>query len=189
MRRALIVTLACCLLGCLLAAGAALAADAPKAGQPLPKVDLPSPQTEAGQRMLGLTGDKDTFDPAQVQAKVLVLEIYNVYCEHCQHEAPTVNKLWEKIQKDDLAGQIKFLGIAAKNSSLEVKAWRSNFDVDFPLAPDPGGDAAKALGVEATPFFIVAKLDGNGGGELVYARPGALPHPGVFLKFLQDQLK
>ena len=82
------------------------------------------------------------FCSQQVDSEVLIVQIFNFYCPHCQKEAPNVNALYRAISASPgIKSRIKVLGIGAGNSSYEVNAFRDLFRIKFPLIPDCGFQA------------------------------------------------
>jgi len=115
---------------------------------------LPVPADPAQRAYLGLetTG---TFTLNDIRAQVLVIEIFNFYCPHCQREAPNVNRFYHRISSDpDLRERIKLIGIGVSNTRFEVNQFREAFDIQFPLFPDRSRQVVRALDVRQTPTFI-----------------------------------
>ena len=78
----------------------AIAANRPlPVGQELPEIRLPIPSDISHKQYLGLTGE-GTFKLSEIKASVVIIEIFSMYCPHCQREAPTVNEFFEKIEHD-----------------------------------------------------------------------------------------
>ena len=110
----------------------------PLKGEAFPSIKLPTPKNTDERRYLGLS-EAGSFRISQLKAEVVIIEIYSLYCPHCQSFAPEVNALYQMIQQiPGLQDQIKLIGIAAGNSPLEVKAFKEKHEVPFPLFPiDP----------------------------------------------------
>src|SRR5512140_2507078 len=94
------------------AASLAPAADiTPGKGDLLPVFSLPIPQDSQEKVYLGLSGDGQ-FKIAQLKARVVIIEIFSMYCPYCQKEAPRVNELYQAIEDlPALKGKIKLIGI------------------------------------------------------------------------------
>ncbi len=98
-----------------------------------------------------------------------------MYCPHCQKDAPTVNKLYEALQKDpDLRGTMKLIGIGIGNTPYEINLYREKYSIVFPLFPDPDMSVGKALGVRGTPTFIGIKANHDGSLEDFYFKTGKM---------------
>ncbi len=161
---------------------ALFADDAPAAGDMFPKITLPLPEEKHDREYLKVA--KDPFLLSQVDSKVLIIEIFSMYCPHCQKEAPNINALYEAIgAKPELKSCIKMLGIGAGNSSFEVDAFRDHFNIEFPLVPTEDLTVCDQLGVTGTPhFFVLWKKPG--GWQVVYSKAGSIGDPGAFLEMI-----
>ncbi len=146
----------------------------PVAGQDLPPVTLPAPTDAAGRAYLGLSGP-GKFTIGQIKARVVIVEIYSMYCPYCQHEAPNVNRLYRLIQSDPrLKGKIKMIGIGAGNSPFEIEVYRKKYRVPFPLFPDEKFNVHHRWGRTRTPYFIGALLKSGRRPRVIYDRLGTL---------------
>ena len=69
---------------CLLGIGTAWSASPPEKGDMFPDLSLPVPADPAQKAYLGLSQDT-SFKVPQIQAEVVIVEIFNTYCPTCQH--------------------------------------------------------------------------------------------------------
>ena len=161
---------------------ALFADDAPAEGDMFPKLQLSLPEEKHDREYLKVA--KDPFLLSQVDSKVLIVEIFSMYCPHCQKEAPNVNALYEAITAGPkLKSRIKMLGIGAGNSSFEAGAFKDHFKIEFPLIPDADLTVCKQLGVVGTPhFFVLWKKPG--GWQVVYSKAGSIGDPKAFLELI-----
>lgn len=172
----------------LLATHAGLAfTNAPAIGESLPPFELPIPQDARAQSYLGLSGTGQ-FTIAQIKAKVVIIQIFSMYCPVCQKEAFRVNKLYRTIQKrKDLKDKIKMIGIGTGNTPFEVGFFRKKYEVPFPLFPDENLSIHEILGELRTPYFIGVKIDRDGSDEVFYARLGQFRDVNSFLKRIVER--
>jgi peroxiredoxin len=163
-----------------------LADDNPIAkGQPLPEFTLPAPEDPAHLDYLGLAPEQP-FKIHQIRAQVVIIEIFSMYCPHCQREAPTVNAFYERIQKDrKLRGRVKLIGIGAGNSPFEIAFFKKKYAVPFPLFPDEKFEIHKKIGEVRTPYFIGVNTEG-GVATIFYSQLGG---PDDSQQFLDALLK
>jgi thiol-disulfide isomerase/thioredoxin len=125
----------------------------------LPTFELAVPEKEEDRVYLGVAGNGD-FQVRDIQGKVLVIEIFSMYCPHCQREAPKVNTLYRMIgESAHLKDKVKIIGIGAANSSFEINLFKNKYEVPFPLFPDKELRITNLLQVGETPTFIVVKTD------------------------------
>ena len=156
----------------------------PEKGENLPVFNLPIPKNPAEKAYLGLSGD-GVFKIPQIKAKVVIVEIYSMYCPYCQKDAPGINELYQRIQKSpDLKDKVKLIGIGAGNTPFEVEAYRKTYQVPFPLFPDKDYTIHKACGEVRTPYFIVVKINDDGNHQIVHAQLGNYPGAEPFLELV-----
>ena len=167
----------------LLATPAGLAfTNAPAIGESLPPFELPIPRDARAQSYLGLSGTGQ-FTISQIEAKVVIIQIFSMYCPVCQKEAFRVNKLYRTIQKrKDLKDKIKIIGIGTGNTAFEVGFFRKKYEVDFPLFSDENLSIHRILGKLRTPYFIGVKINRDGSNEVFYSRLGQFKDVNSFLK-------
>src|SRR4030066_574071 len=134
----------------------------PEKGGVLPVINLPIPKNPIEKGYLGLSGD-GLFKIPQIKTKVVIVEIYSMYCPYCQKDAPGVNELYNLIgKKPNLKNKIKMIGIGAGNSSFEVEMYKKTYSVSFPLFPAKDFVIHNACGEVRTPYFIVVKINDDG---------------------------
>lgn len=156
--------------------------NAPAIGESLPPFKLPIPQDERAQSYLGLSGTGQ-FTIAQIKAKVVIIQIFSMYCPICQQEAFRVNKLYRTIQKrKDLKDQIKMIGIGTGDTPFEVGFFQKKYEVPFPIFPDENLSIHQILGRLRTPYFIGVKINRDGSDEVFYSRLGQFRDVNSFLK-------
>ena len=68
-----------------------------KGGDAFPETDLKTPVQAKDRTYLGLSGG-DHFKIQDLKAKVILVEILNVYCAACQKQAPLYNQLFALLQ-------------------------------------------------------------------------------------------
>lgn len=158
----------------------------PKKGGTLPAIKLAVPKDPAHRRYLGLA-DEGLFEISQIKGDVVVIEIFSIYCPHCQREASRVNELYEKMEKDPHAkGKLKLMGIGATNSPFEVDIFRNTYKVPFPLFSDGDGSIHKSLGEVMTPYFIGMRIKNDGTHEIFYSKVGGFGDVEAFLQLMLE---
>ncbi|MFP5257420.1 MAG: peroxiredoxin family protein [Acidobacteriota bacterium] len=116
----------------------------------------------------------------KIDADVLVVEIFSMYCPFCQREAPNINQLQSLIDKQNLGGRIKIIGIGAGNSDTEVEIFRKKYNVPFALFSDSSFAVHQRIGQVGTPFFYVLRKK-PAGYEIVHTHLGLIHSPTEFL--------
>ena len=163
----------------------ALAANKPpQKGEGLPAINLPVPKNPDEKTYLGLSGS-GTFKISQIKAKVVIVEIFSMYCPYCQKDAPGVNELYRLIENNpDIKNKIKIIGIGTGNSSYEVEVFKKTYNVLFPLFPDKDFTIHKACGEVRTPYFMVVKINEDGTHQIVHTQLGGYPGAEPFLELV-----
>lgn len=107
---------------------------------------------------------KGFFVAEDVWGDVLVVELFNRYCFGCQQTAPIINKAYEMAASDPgLSRRVRFIGIGVGNSRRTVDEFRSEFNVLFPLVPDPGFSILDAIGNPGgTPYTMLLRRTASG---------------------------
>ena len=163
----------------------ALAANKPpEKGEGLPGINLPVPKNPDERNYLGLSGS-GLFKIPQIKAKVVIVEIFSMYCPYCQKDAPGVNELYRLIENNpDIKNKIKLIGVGAGNSPYEVEVFKKTYDVPFPLFPDKDFEIHKACGEVRTPYYMVVKMNEDGTHQIVHTQLGDYPGAEKFLELI-----
>ncbi|HDM09135.1 MAG: TlpA family protein disulfide reductase [Deltaproteobacteria bacterium] len=163
-------------------------AKAPAPGKLLPRFEIPPPQRPIDAQYLGVQ-DKESFWITDIDAQLVIIEIFSMYCPFCQREAPRINELYEKIESDpQLKGKIKIIGVGAGNSPFEVNFFRKKFNVPFPMFPDNDFAIHKTLGEVRTPYFIVVSNLPDHCPTVIYSKLGSIKNMDEFLKHISKKL-
>lgn len=154
----------------------------PAVGKSLPPFELPFPPETDAKSYLGLSGT-GKFTIPQIKARVVIVQIFSMYCPVCQKEAFRVNELYQAIEKrKDLKDKIKIIGIGTGNTDFEVGFYRDKYKVPFPLFSDEDNSIYEILGELRTPYFIGVKINSDGSDEVFYSRLGQFRDTSGFLK-------
>ena len=162
------------------------ASSPPMVGGTLPDIMLPIPKdySEKNYLDLGVFGF-GTFKIPEIKAKLVIIEIFSMYCPYCQREAPNVNQLFAKIDDNpSLKGKIKIIGIGAGNTSYEVGTFKKKYNVPFPLFADADYVIHKMVGEVRTPYFIGVKINPGGSHQVIYSKLGEIGGVDQFLEMM-----
>jgi hypothetical protein len=130
-----------------------------KAGELFPDTPLRTPANREEREYLGLA-EGEFFRLNEIKADLVLVEILSVYCTSCQRQTSPYNELYTLIEKDPKTrGRIKMIGIAAGNGDIEVRHFRDEYQVRFPIVPDPQFAMHSAIGGSRTPFAIYVRQD------------------------------
>jgi thiol-disulfide isomerase/thioredoxin len=155
----------------------------PEKGDRLPAISLPIPKNPEEQNYLGLPVS-GSFKIPQIKSKVVIIEIFSMYCPYCQKDAPGVNDLYRLIENNaEIKDKVKLIGLGAGNSAYEVEVYKNKFTVPFPLFSDQDFTIHKAFGEVRTPYFIVVKIE-DGKHQIVHTQLGNYPGAEPFLELV-----
>lgn len=179
----------CCLIGvslCFFLCSNYASADNPLPGKGsvLPEIRLAVPTIPAHRTYLGISGS-ESFTIPDIKAEVVIIEIFSMYCPHCQREAPSVNELYRIIENNPHAqGKVKLIGIGVGNDTFEVEFFKNKYDIPFPLFADEDYVIHKQLGKPNTPFFIGVRIKDGGAHEVSYTQLGGFERADEFLDLI-----
>jgi thiol-disulfide isomerase/thioredoxin len=166
-----------------------LAEKAPEAGDMLVGMRLKTPEAPDKRTYLGLS-ESGSFDPTTITGQLLLIEIFSMYCPHCQREAPAVNRLYQAIEASEtLRGRVKMIGIGVGNSAYEVDHFRKHYQIAFPLFPDEDFIIHKSVGEVRTPFFIITAIGPTDKGRVLWTGAGNMGKVEVFMNRLKSLLR
>jgi peroxiredoxin len=156
----------------------------PPEGDLLPKIVLTVPNNLDHQKYLGLSSE-GLFAIPQIKARVVIVEIFSMYCPYCQAEAPFLNDLYNKIQNNSkLKDSFKLIGIGAGNTTFEVNHFRKKYQIPFPLFPDDDFSIHKKIGEVRTPYFFAIGINEDGTHRILYSKLGRLKDHDQFINML-----
>lgn len=145
-------------------------------GKTLPQFTLDAPASAKERKYLGVK-EGQPFSLTQIPAKIVILEIFGVFCPHCRKQAPLLNKVYKLIRQDpDMRNDVKMIGIAAKGTEDLVGLWKKQLRVPFPLFIDPELDIWKKIGKPGTPCTMVLSQS----GKVLSAHLGKMEDSGKF---------
>lgn len=159
----------------------------PPVGGQLPDFELSIPADNNDKAYLSLPGDmlyfgRGAFKVPQIKAPVVILQVFSMYCPHCQDDAPNVNALYKLIDNNPgTKGKVKIIGVGAGNNPYEVALFKKRYQIPFALFPDADFTIHKKLGEVRTPYFIVIRIQPDGSHKVVYSHLASFGDPEKFL--------
>ena len=152
------------------------------AGDLYSQTKFPVPHLDGAKAYLGLLEDQKDFALAEINAEVIIVEVFSVDCRKCKGSVKKYNKLYELIQTKGLSDKIKFIGIGIGNSDAEIKLFQKQYEAIFPLCPDPDSKSYRMVGHVSIPYIMVFKKDAGGGLTKVYSKEREPREADAFLK-------
>lgn len=131
---------------------------------------------------LGLPKDVQEFSLDQIDAKIVLIEIFSMYCPICQREAAPINELFQRIQQDNYLGdRVRVIGIGAGNSDFETQFFKSNYAIPFPLFSDADFVIHKQVNEVGTPHFFGLHIIPGETPRLFFPHAGPIKDLQVFI--------
>jgi peroxiredoxin len=136
-------------------------------GETFPDTGLEAPERLIDRTYLGLETDA-AFSIKDIQADMVLVAMLNIHCMPCQEEAVIYNDLFEQIEADaSLRDRIKILGVGVGNNETEIKAFREEYAIRFPIVADLQFELHEAVGEPSTPFSVLVRLEKDSDTEMV----------------------
>lgn len=148
---------------------------------------LAAPMPETDRAYLGLATGATNFHLEDIRCELLVVDCFDMYCHICQAGAKHVNELYRLVQERGLGSRVKFVGLGAGDTPLEVQTYREKFKVSFPVFPDRRSLILKQFGELKLPNLIILRSRG-GKLEVVQRRPGPIAEPAKILADIEAHL-
>jgi hypothetical protein len=148
---------------------------------------LAVPRAEADRDYLGLPQEGATFRLEDIRCEVLVIDCFDMYCHLCQAGAKHVNELFRMVRERGLDKRVKFIGLGAGDTPLEVATYKGKFEVPFPLFPDRRSVVVRQFGELKLPNLIILRNQG-GKLEVLHQSSGPAIDPSKILSHIQTDL-
>jgi thiol-disulfide isomerase/thioredoxin len=148
----------------------------------LAQIKLTIPADPSVRNYLGLKRESGQISLSEVNADILIIEIFNMYCPYCQLHAPMANKLYQTIRnRKDLKDRVKLIGIGISNSPYEVNIFRQKYSVLFPLFDDKNGSVLDAIPEIRTPHYFAIKKGSGSSIDVFFSKQGPYKDDTIFL--------
>lgn len=153
------------------------------------KVKLKLPDDPVAAASLGITQKDGQITLNDIDAEVIIIEIFSMYCPFCQRHAPMTNKLQTVIEtRSDTRGKVRLLGIGVGNSPYEVKFFKKKYGIQFPLFDDANSAVLNILPDIRTPYYFAIRKTGRS-LNVFFTQQGAFEDPEKFLNTVLNKSK
>ena len=174
--------LICCFLilgACLLISACAMSRKTREMVRPI-SLTMPSDYRMAA--YLGFSSPQKSFKLTEIKARIVVAEVFQVSCPHCQNLVDDLKELYCLIDKEGLSHQVKIIGLGYGNDFFEVDEYGRRHAIPYPLFADPRGSKVK---VENIPVTFILKLTPEG-AQVLYEFHGPIPASDDLLKLIRQ---
>ncbi len=141
---------------------------------------------DADRQYLGLPPGTRWLELAQLNARFLLIQLYNTLCNDCVAETKKLNLFFQKIEADPvLTGKLKIIGLGIYDSNQTVVAFKKHYDVDYPLFSDKSGQIFECLGQAELPLAYLIRAKGDGSWIIELIKRGYFDPDDKFLQTLR----
>lgn len=151
------------------------------------QVRLQLPEDKNTASSLGIRQKSGRIMLSDIDAEIIIIEIFSMYCPYCQKHAPETNKLFEAIEANPgTRGKVGLIGIGVGNSAHEVAFFKKKFGIRFPLFADADSAVLNSLPGVRTPYYFCIRKIGRS-LNVFFTQQGAFDDARTFLKTVLDK--
>lgn len=166
----------------LLAALCLFFAVAAHASEPFPDLNISGTLTADDKAYLGLAPETESFALSDLEADLIFVEVFSMYCPVCQRDVPVIEDLYYAVEDQGYRPGLALLGIGAGNSQYEVDFYKKKYGVRMPLFPDADYVNHKKVGSVGTPFYLLLKKEADGTLTTLFVQEGGVQDKDAFIK-------
>ncbi len=156
-----------------------------KAGDTLPAFTVQGPNTPEDAATLKLPQGAP-FALTDITTPYLLVQLFSMYCPHCQREAPHINAMYEDLVAGGHTNDMTLLGIGVGNSEFETNYFRDKYQVPFPLVPDKDYKVYDLTDRVGTPYYVLCKREGQD-WKILFIQEGTFEDKESMLTTLQEK--
>jgi hypothetical protein len=158
-------------------------------GSPFPNLVFKDILSREEQSYLGIA-QKKQFSIKDIQGKLIVLEIFNTFCMSCPKNVPPMNNVYSLVSQDSqLKGKVTVISLAIGNTMNEVRDYKKEHKVLYPVVTDLDFSTYKALGNPRVPFTIFIKKNDKGRGIVLETHQGIFRSSDEILNKIREVLR
>jgi len=136
---------------------------------------------------LGIKEKSGQISLDKIKTDILIIEIFSMYCPHCQKHAPVANEFYQAIESNkDLRNKIRMIGIGVGNSPYEVGFFKEKYSPPFPLFDDRNSAVVNSFSGIRTPHYFGLKMKADSTFEVFYSKAGGYTDAAEFLAMMVE---
>jgi len=156
-------------------------------GDPFPDCRVAVLSGKRDREYLGLAEDARWFALSDLNARFVLIQIYNTMCNSCVSETKLLSQFAKKADLDPvLSGQLKFIGLGVYDTNRDVVRFRKHYDVYYPLFSDSHGQIFGCLGQAELPLAYLVRAEGDGTWTIELIKRGYFEPDDKFLQTLRQ---
>jgi peroxiredoxin len=145
---------------------------------------------EQDRKYLGLPMDSKWLSLADLNARFVLIQLYNTLCSDCVRETRLMTAFFKIVEADPvLAGQLKIIGLGVYDSNQGVMRFKRQYDVAYPLFADKQGQIFECLGQAELPLAYLLQAKGDGRWTIQLVRSGYFEPDETFLQTLRRAIE
>jgi peroxiredoxin len=136
---------------------------------------------------LGLSRDAKWLSLSDLNARFVLIQLYNTLCSDCVSETKLLSRFSETVEADPvLSGQLKVIGLGVFDTNQDVVRFRKHYGVAYPLFSDRHGQIFECLGQAQLPLAYLVRAKGDGHWIIELVRRGYFVPDKKFLGDLKE---
>ncbi|HQI00458.1 MAG TPA: redoxin domain-containing protein [Deltaproteobacteria bacterium] len=151
-------------------------------GKAITRARLQPIDDKAAAAYLGIPQKSGGVSLGDIDADIIIVEIFSMYCPYCQRHAPATNELFDAIESGNATREkIRLIGIGVGNSAHEAAFFKKKYGIRFPLFSDANSAVLNSLPGVRTPYYFAIRKKGKS-LNVFLQQQGAFDDPQAFLR-------
>lgn len=116
---------------------------------------VPAPGADDKRPLLIGDGEKSLSD---FRGQIVVLNFWASWCDPCKQEAPVLDRVHQRLQKDGIG---TVLGVTYQDDPVKSRAFMKKYGATYPSLQDPGRVLSQQFGASQMPETFVIDREGR----------------------------